>query len=151
MKKTILIYGAFLAGLVVFLRVLEYRFFVRELSIEIYIGVIAILFTALGIWFGLRLIDRQKSKAPSAGGLDEFVINSEKLKSHGISDREAEVLQLMANGLSNQEIANQLFVSLHTIKTHSANLYSKLNVKRRTQAIRKAREISLRQSNHTLG
>ncbi len=142
MKKTVLIYGALLAVLVIFLRVLEYRFFVRDLSLEIYIGIIAILFTSLGIWFGLKLIDRQKSKAISQSSLDNFVIKSEKLKSHGISVRELEVLELMAKGLSNQEIANQLFVSLHTIKTHSANLYSKLNVKRRMQAIRKAREIS---------
>ena len=143
MKKTVLIYGALLAVLVIFLRVLEYRFLVRDLSIEIYIGIIAILFTSLGIWFGLKLIDRQKSKAISQSGLDGFIINSEKLKSYGISARELEVLELMAKGLSNQEIANKLFVSLHTVKTHSANLYSKLNVKRRTQAIRKAREISL--------
>lgn len=142
MKKTVLIYGALLAVLVILLRVLEYRFFVRDLSIEIYIGIIAILFTSLGIWFGLKLIDRQKSKAISQSGLDGFIINSEKLRSHGITDRELEVLELMASGLSNQEIANKLFVSLHTIKTHSANLYSKLDVKRRTQAIRKAREIS---------
>ncbi len=143
MKKTVLIYGALLAILVILLRVLEYRFFVRDLSLEIYIGIIAIFFTSLGIWFGLKLIDRQKSNARSQNGLDNFVINSEKLKSHGISVRELEVLELMARGLSNQEIANKLFVSLHTIKTHSANLYSKLDVKRRTQAIRKAREISL--------
>ena len=145
MKKTVLIYGALLAVLVILLRVLEYRFFVRDLSIEIYIGIIALLFTSLGIWLGLKLIDKQKSKAHSPSGLEDFVINSEKLKSYGISDREQEVLELMAKGLSNQEIADKLFVSLHTVKTHSANLYSKLNVKRRTQAIRKAREISLLQ------
>ena len=91
---------------------------------------------------GLKLIDKQKSNALSQSSLDDFIINSEKLRSHGISVRELEVLELMAKGLSNQEIANKLFVSLHTVKTHSANLYSKLNVKRRTQAIRKAREIS---------
>ena len=143
MKKTVLIYGALLAMLVIFLRVLEYRVFVRDLSLEIYIGIIAILFTSLGIWVGLKLIDRQQSRTLSQSSLDNFVINSEKLKSYGISVRELEVLELMASGLSNQEIANKLFVSLHTIKTHSANLYSKLDVKRRTQAIRKAREISL--------
>ncbi len=143
MKKTVLIYGVLLAVLVILLRVLEYRFFVRDLSVEVYIGIIALLFTSLGIWLGLKLIDKQNSNAPSQNSLDNYVINSEKLKSHGISVRELEVLELMAKGLSNQEIANKLFVSLHTIKTHSANLYSKLSVKRRTQAIRKAREISL--------
>jgi len=143
MKKTVFLYGVLLAVLVILLRVLEYRFFIRDLSIEIYTGIIAILFTSLGIWLGLRLIDKQKSNALSQGSLDNFIINSERLRSHGISVRELEVLELMASGLSNQEIANKLFVSLHTVKTHSANLYSKLDVKRRTQAIHKAREISL--------
>ena len=108
MKKTVLIYGALLAILVILLRVLEYRFLVRDLSVEVYIGMIAIFFTSLGIWFGLKLIDRQKSKAISQSGLDGFIINSEKLKSYGISVRELEVLELMAKGLSNQEIANKL-------------------------------------------
>ena len=142
MKKTVLIYGALLAVLVILLRILEYRFLVRELSVEVYIGIIALLFTSLGIWLGLKVIDKQNSNAASHKSLDNFVINSEKLKSHGISERELEVLGLMASGRSNQEIADKLFLSLHTIKTHSANLYSKLNVKRRTRAIRKAREIS---------
>ena len=87
MKKTVLIYGALLAVLVILLRVLEYRFFVRDLSLEIYIGMIAILFTSLGIWFRLTLIDRPKSKAISQSGLDGFIINSEKLRLHGIPDR----------------------------------------------------------------
>ncbi|MFQ5708528.1 MAG: response regulator transcription factor [bacterium] len=142
MKRTVFIYGALLAILVVLLRVLEYRFFVRELSIEIYVGLVALLFTALGIWIGLKIIDRQKSKARFQDGLDGLVVHSEKLKSYGISERELEVLELMAKGYSNQEIANKLFVSLHTIKTHCSNLYSKLDVNRRTQAIQKAREIS---------
>ena len=139
MKKTILIYGLLLAILVISLRVIEYRYFIRDLSVEIYVTIIAIFFTSLGIWFGLKLINRQKQPGHI---LENFVINSESLKSFGVSDRELEVLQLMAKGLSNQEIANKLFVSLHTVKTHSSNLYSKLNVKRRTQAIQKAREIS---------
>ncbi len=142
MKRTVFIYGALLALLVMFLRVIEYRYFIRDLSIEIYVGIIAIFFTSLGIWSGLKIINRQ---TPESVFLEKFVINSENLKSYGISDRELEVLELMAKGLSNQEIANQLFVSLHTVKTHSSNLYSKLNVKRRTQAIQKARELSMPQ------
>ncbi len=140
MKKTVFIYGILLAALVIFLQILEYRFFIRELSVETYVGIIAIFFTSLGIWLGLKLINKKSETQLQKS--ESFVINSEKLKSHGVSDRELEVLQLMAQGLSNQEIANKLFVSLHTIKTHSSNLYSKLNVKRRTQAIQKAREIS---------
>lgn len=143
MKKAVLIYGVLLALLVIVLRILEYRFFIRDLSIEIYIGIIAALFTGLGIWFGLKLIDMRKHSPHSPGSPDAFVLNADKLKRYGISDREMEVLQLMANGLSNQEIANKLFVSLHTIKTHCANLYGKLEVNRRTQAIRRAREISM--------
>ena len=140
MKKTIIIYGVLSAALVIFLQILEYRFFVREISIEIYVGIVAIFFTSLGIWLGQRLIGK-KSKTQQKKAVS-FVIKPEKLKSYGVSNRELEVLQLMAQGLSNQEIANQLFVSLHTVKTHSSNLYSKLDVKRRTQAIQKAREIS---------
>lgn len=142
MKKTVFIYGLLLAALVVFLQILEYRFFVRELSLEAYVGIVAVLCTTLGIWLGLKLVNKT-SEAP-AHTIESFVINPEKLKSHGVSERELEVLQLMTQGLSNQEIANKLFVSLHTIKTHSSNLYSKLNVKRRTQAIQKALEMSSR-------
>lgn len=140
MKKTALIYGILLAVLLIFLRILEYRFFVRELSAEVYIGIIAVFFTTLGIWLGLKLVN--KKSATRRQNAEHFEINAEILKSRGISDREAEILLLMAQGLSNQEIANKLFLSLHTIKTHSSNLYSKLEVKRRTQAIQKAREIS---------
>ena len=137
MKRTIFVYGALLAILVVFLRVLEYRFFVRELSIEVYVAVVALLFTALGIWAGLKMVNRGKAQSSLGGAL-----HSEKLKSYGLSARELEVLALMARGYSNKEIAGKLFVSLHTVKTHCSNLYSKLDVKRRTQAIQKAREIS---------
>lgn len=140
MKKTVFIYGLLLAALVIFLQILEYRFLIRELSVEMYVGIIAIFFTALGIWLGRKLINRQ-SQTQSQNS-ESFVINTGKLKSHGLSNRELEVLQLMAQGLSNQEIANKLFVSLHTVKSHSSNLYSKLDVKRRTQAIQKARDMS---------
>jgi len=140
MKKSIFLYGLLLAALVIFLQILEYRFLIRDLSVETYVGIIALIFTVLGIWFGLKLVTRQSQAITQ--NFESHVINSEKLRAHGVSDRELEVLQLMAQGLSNQEIANKLFVSLHTVKTHTSNLYSKLNVKRRTQAIQKAREMS---------
>ncbi len=143
MKKTVLLYGTLLAVLVVCLQILEYRFFIRDLSIEVYVGLIASFFTALGIWLGLKLIN--KKSEPQFLSAENLVIDAAKLQAYGISERELQVLQLMAQGLSNQEIANQLFVSLHTVKTHSSNLYSKLNVKRRTQAIQKARAMSLQQ------
>lgn len=142
MKKTVFLYCALLAILAILLRVLEYRFFVRELSIEIYVGLVAVLFSLLGIWVGLKIVNRRHNTARFQESLQDIVIDPEKLRSYGISDRELDVLQLMARGYSNQEIADKLFVSLHTIKTHCSNLYSKLDVKRRTQAIQKAREMS---------
>lgn len=139
MTRTVLLCGALLAILVIMLRVLEYRYFVRELSTEIYVGVVAILFTALGVWVGLSIMNRQRGKPPDAGNA---ALDPDKLKSRGISERELDVLRLMQSGCSNQEIADKLFVSLQTIKTHCSNLYGKLGVRRRTQAVQKAREIS---------
>ncbi|RMH76625.1 MAG: DNA-binding response regulator [Calditrichaeota bacterium] len=139
-----MIYGGLLALLVLLLRVLEYRYYVRELSIEIYVGLVAILFTALGLWGGTRLFAWGRQPEQALLPTQEPLLDETKLKAYGISNRELEVLQLMAAGLSNQEIADRLFVSLHTVKTHCSNLYAKLGVKRRTQAIRKAREISAR-------
>jgi len=139
MKKIVLLYGALLAILVILLRILEYRYFVRELSVEIYVGLIAVLFTAFGIWIGLKIINRQQPRAI----LTDSEIDFEKLRPHGITERELDVLRLMAGGYSNREIADKLFVSLHTVKTHCSNLYSKLDVKRRTQAIQKARKMSV--------
>lgn len=140
MRKTIL-YGLILASLIFFLKVIEYKFVVRELAIEFYIGIIAVMFTAVGIWAGLKLTSRKKIivTVPES----PFVLNEENLKSSGISKREHEVLQLMATGLSNQEIADRLFVSLNTVKTHTSSLFIKLDVKRRTQAIQKGKDLNL--------
>lgn len=140
MKKTILLYGLSLAVLTFLLKFLEYRFYIREISVEIYIGLIAAFFTVLGIWIGSKIIRKRQIPKPISG---EFKINEEELKFSGISPREYEVLELMAQGFSNQEIADKLFVSLSTIKTHSANLFSKLNARRRTQAIQRAKELQL--------
>jgi ATP/maltotriose-dependent transcriptional regulator MalT len=74
---------------------------------------------------------------------DNFQLNEALLAQTGISKREYEVLELMAQGLSNQEIAEKLFVSLNTVKTHTSNLFVKLDAKRRTQAIQKAKELGL--------
>jgi two-component system, NarL family, response regulator LiaR len=136
-KRTILIYALAMAALITLLKILEYRFFVRDLSLEFYLGTVALLFSALGVWAGLKLT--QKKIVASA----DFVLNESELQRLGISKREHEVLTLMASGLSNQEIADKLFVSLNTIKTHASNLFLKLEVNRRTQAIQKAKEHSL--------
>lgn len=138
MTRTVLIYGATLAALVALLKYVEYRFLVRDMSMEIYIGIIAVLFTVLGIWAGPRLIKRRVVVVNPA-----FVLNEEALQRLGISKREHEVLELMARGHSNQEIAEKLFVSVNTIKTHLSNLFLKLEVSRRTQAIQKAKELCL--------
>ena len=136
MKKTILIYGISLAALVALLRFIEYRFLVQDFSMELYIGTIALIFTALGIWAGRRLT-RRKTVLINP----DFVFDEAAARRLGVSSRELEVLQLMSGGLSNQEIADKLFVSLNTIKTHTSNVFLKLDVRRRTQAIQKAREL----------
>jgi len=138
MRKTILLYGVALAALTGILKFIEYRFLVRDLSLEFYIGLVAVLFAGLGVWAGLRLARREVSIANP-----DFKLNEAELQRLGISKREYEVLELMAQGLSNQEIADKLFVSLNTVKTHSSNLFMKLDARRRTQAVRRAKEFGL--------
>lgn len=138
MKRTVILYGLALAGLVFLLKYLEYRLIVHDLSIEFYVGLVALFFTGLGIWAGLKLTRKQVVMVGP-----EFIFNESELQRLGISKREHEVLELMAKGLSNQEIADKLFVSLNTIKTHSANLFLKLEVNRRTQAVQRAKELRL--------
>lgn len=138
MKKTVFLYGILLALLLVVLKVTEYNFYVKRLSIEFYVGLVAIFFTALGIWVGLKLT-RKKIIVVQR----QFAFNQVEQQERGISNRELEVLELMAQGLANQEIADKLFVSLNTVKTHSSNLFSKLDVNRRTQAVQKAKKLSL--------
>jgi two-component system, NarL family, response regulator LiaR len=141
LKRTILLYGLVLALAVFLLKMLEYRFFYRQLSVEIYIGIIGVLFTILGVWIGRQVTRKKKVFIPAPAG--DFKINQQALAETGISKREFDVLELMAKGLSNQEIADKLFVSLNTVKTHTANLLVKLEAKRRTQAIQKAKELQL--------
>ena len=146
--KTILLYGISLALLLFLLRWLELRFIIFDHAVEIYIGAIAIIFTALGIWLALKLtkpkIERvvvEKEIYIEKGR--EFVFNEAEFTRLGISKRELEVLQLMAEGLSNAEIAGRLYVSLNTIKTHASNIFFKLDAGRRTQAIEKAKSLCL--------
>lgn len=127
-----------MAILIFMLKYLEYRLFIRDLSTEFYVGIVAVLFTILGVWAGLRLT---RKKIVLVG--PEFVFNTDALRQLEISKREHEVLELLAQGHSNQEIADKLFVSLNTIKTHISNLFSKLDVKRRTQAVQKSKNLRL--------
>jgi len=138
MRKTILLYGIAMAALTGILKFIEYRFLVRDLSLEVYLGMVAALFTGLGVWAGMRLTRRKVIIAKP-----DFNLNEPELQRLGISKREYEVLGLIAQGLSNQEIAEKLFVSLNTVKTHSSNLFMKLDARRRTQAIHRAKELGL--------
>lgn len=136
MLRTTLIYGLLLAILAVGLQWLEFQYVVRTHATETYIALIALAFLGLGIWAGARLFHR----APVAS---EFTPNTQALESLKISDREFEVLRLLASGQSNKEIARQLEVSPNTVKTHLARLFEKLEVDRRTQAIVRARELGM--------
>lgn len=146
-KRTIL-YGIALAVLLFLLKWLELRLIIVNHAFEIYIGAIALIFTALGIWLALKLTrSRTKTvvveKEIYKNGQADFVLNKEELSRLGLSNREFEVLQLMAQGLSNREIASRLFVSLNTVKTHSSNIFGKMDVKRRTQAIDRGKKLGI--------
>ncbi len=146
-----LIYGLSMALLLFLLKWIEFHFVIMDFAFEIYIGLIAAIFTVLGIWLALKLA-RPKVKTVivekeiyiSAASTDKgFVLNERELNQINLSKRELEVLQLMAEGLSNQEIASRLFVSINTIKTHSSKVFEKLDVQRRTQAIDKAKRLNI--------
>lgn len=135
MKKSVLIYSVAVGLLAFLLTWLEYNYKVRVFSTELYIVLIALVFTGLGAWVGRRLTS--KSLPPT------FEKNDRAIGYLGISEREYEVLELLAQGLSNKEIAGQLFVSPNTVKTHLAHLYDKLEVSRRQQAINKAKQLKI--------
>ena len=144
-KQTIL-YGVSLAVLLLLLKWLEWRFLIINHAFEIYAGSIAVIFTALGIWLAIKLITpKVKTVIIEKQVLTntDFVLNKDELNRLRLSTRELEVLQLIADGLSNQQIAGRLFVSLNTIKTHTSNLFLKMEVERRTQAIEMAKRLGL--------
>jgi DNA-binding CsgD family transcriptional regulator len=141
-----LIYGLCGGILIVVLRLIEFRFLVVEHSIEIYGGLIAALFAGLGIWLGLKLTKKQEVvvvKEVPVLITQPFTLNEERLKDLGITRRELEILELIAHGLSNREIADKLFVSENTVKTHSSRLFDKLSARRRTQAVQIGKEMGL--------
>jgi NarL family two-component system response regulator LiaR len=141
MRRTVLVYGSIFALLIFVMKFIEYRYIVRDLSLEFYLGVVAVIFMVLGVWAGLRITSRKTIVI--TGPAADFILDEDRLRQMGISKREHEVLELMASGLSNQEIADKLFVSLNTVKTHTSNLFLKLDAKRRTQAIQKAKELRI--------
>ncbi|NWG93190.1 MAG: response regulator transcription factor [Parvularculaceae bacterium] len=135
MRKTILLYGAVIALAAIALEWLEYQYFTRVFATEFYIFLLALGFTVLGVWVGRRLTERQEP--------GRFEKNVAALAALGVTDREYDVLTLLAEGGTNKEIARRLDVSPNTVKTHTARLYEKLDVGRRTQAVQKARELRL--------
>lgn len=144
-NKQIIFYGTALAVFLILLKWMEVRYVLVDEQLDTYIGLIAVIFTGLGIWLALKL---RKPKVETVivekeVYLNDFSINEEEIKRLNLSKRELEVLQLMAEGLSNQEIAEKLFVSLNTIKTHSAQLFEKMEVKRRTQAVDLGKKLSI--------
>jgi len=142
----ILIYGLSGGLLIVALRMIEFRFLVIEHSIEIYGGLIAALFAGVGIWLGLKLTRKKEVlviKEVMVPSNAPFSLNEQRLKILGITKRELEILELIAQGMSNREIAEKLFVSENTVKTHLSRLFDKLGAKRRTQAVQIGKEMGL--------
>lgn len=135
MKRSILLYALALAAVAFALQWVEYQYLTRAFTTEIYIFLIGVGFTALGLWLGRALTG--SSKAP------EFTLDEAALKSLGITQREHAVLEQMADGQSNKEIAQSLHVSPNTVKTHVSRLYEKLDVNQRVQAVQKAKELQL--------
>ena len=154
MKKTVLLYGILGGVLIAALKLIEYRYLVLEHSLEIYGGIIALLFAALGIWLGLkltrtreRIVTREvhvpvevRVPIPVPG---PFQRNEARVEQLGVTARELEILEAIAAGLSTREIAERLFVSENTVKTHTARLFEKLSARRRTQAVQRAKEEGL--------
>ena len=148
-KKTILLYGLLGGLLIAGLKLVEYRFVVVEHSLEIYGGIVAALFAALGLWLGLKLTRKTivvrevpvpvEVVVPS----QPFVRNTSRQQQLGITPRELEILELIAAGLSNREISQRLYVSENTVKTHSGRVLEKLSARRRTHAVQLAKEARL--------
>lgn len=146
MRKHVLVYGLLGGALIAILKVIEYRWLVVQYSVEIYGGLVAAVFASVGIWLGLKLTRHKETvvvrevlvPAPA-----DFVRDERALESFGITPRELEVLELIAAGLSNKEIAARVHVSENTVKTHSSHVFDKLGARRRTQAVQRGKELRL--------
>jgi DNA-binding CsgD family transcriptional regulator len=157
MKRHVLIFGLVGGLLIATLQYTEYRFVIIEHSVELYSALVAILFATFGIWLGLRITRRRETiretvvvrevlvpaEAPVAPNPGPFAPNTLHQQTLGITARELEILTLIARGLSNREIATQLFVSENTVKTHCARTFDKLGAARRTQAVLRGKELGL--------
>lgn len=146
MRKEVLLYGLAGGVLIAFLKLIEYKHFIHEYTSGMYGGLLALLFTGIGIYLGLKWTRSKETVIVKeifvpAGG--PFVLDAGKLKELGITQREHEILGLIAQGLSNREIGEKLFVSENTVKTHSSRLFEKMSVNRRVQAVQKAKDLGL--------
>ena len=146
--RHIILYGSAIGALTFFLKWIQWKFLIVDNAIDIYIGLIALFFTTLGIWLANQM-ERPKiqtvivEKEVIITQPEEFVFNEAELKKLNLTTREYQVLQLISKGHSNADIAKELFLSLSTIKTHVSNLYTKMDVKSRTQAIGKAKDLKI--------
>ncbi len=144
MRRHVLFWGLLGGALIALLKLIEYRWLVVERSTEIYAGLIAALFAVLGIWLGRRLTRRVvetvvvREAAPPVPA--DFVRDNARQEALGITPRELQILELIAAGLSNKEIGERVHVSENTVKTHSSRVFDKLGARRRTEAVRLARE-----------
>jgi DNA-binding CsgD family transcriptional regulator len=146
MKRHVLIYGIVGGVLIAGLKWMEYRYLVIEHSFEIYGALVAIIFAVLGIWLGLRLTKARETIVVQEVPVEvstPFSRDDAKRESLSITRRELEILELIAQGLSNREIAEKLYVSENTVKTHSSRVFDKLGAKRRTQAVQIGKEFGL--------
>lgn len=138
--KYVIFMGLLLALGIAAMKSLEYYYFAYRISTDVYIGIISVIFLGLGVYLGIKFGRKNKIKPVRAPEPLAPVTLPEGIE---LSSREREVLANIALGYSNQEIADRLFVSLNTVKSHTNNIYSKLNVKRRTQAIEAARKLKI--------
>lgn len=145
--RRILVFAGIGGLLIALLKLIEYKFLVVDHAFEIYGGLVAMLFSALGIWLGLKLtrsrdvVIVRNVSVPAEQPV--FVRNAERQLELGVTQRELTILELIAAGLSTREIAEQLSVSENTVKTHSSRLFAKLSARRRTQVVRNAKEAGL--------
>ena len=146
MRKHVLLYGILCGVLIAILKLVEYRWLVVDHSVEIYGGLVAAVFAGLGLWLGLRLTRRAETvlvrevvvEAPAS-----FVRDERRVEALGLTPRELEILELIAQGLSNREIAERVHISENTVKTHSSRVFDKLGARRRTQAVQMGKELRL--------
>jgi len=146
MRKHVLLYGLLAGLLIASLQFIEYRWLVVEHSVEIYGALIAAVFAATGVWLGIRLTrarERVVVREVLVPAPAEFVRDEAQVAALGLTPRELEILALIADGLSNREIAERVFVSENTVKTHSSRVFDKLGARRRTQAVLRGKELRL--------